>query len=172
MTSRPSEKILGDLATLALAIFAQFPLYILSMPKIEPDEVDEAYARWNNGEAWSKEDLRRGINEEFEHGKRTPETNVTNDDLETTTKIAVAHLRERDDFYDGLAVVESAPRGYWRGRAKTYMRDHQIAAIIISIMIMIALYETIINFISGETIKPIFWAGLTGILGWILIKIT
>ncbi len=141
------------------------------MPKVTPEQVETAYARWNNGAAWTREDLRVGINEEFEHGTRTPETNVTDDDLEKTTKIAVAHLRERDDFYDGLAVLESTPRGYWRGRAKTYMRDHQIAAVIVSIMILIALYETIAHFLAGATVEPVFWACLTAVLGWMLIKI-
>lgn len=141
------------------------------MPKVTPEQVETAYARWNNGAAWTREDLRAGINEEFEHGTRTPETNVTDDDLEKTTKIAVAHLRERDDFYDGLTVLESAPRGYWRGRAKTYMRDHQIAAVIVSIMILIALYETIAHFLAGATVEPVFWACLTAVLGWLLIKI-
>jgi hypothetical protein len=143
----------------------------MSSPKATPEQVEAAYARWNRGEKWTREDLRKGINEEFEHGKRTPETNVTDDDLEVTTKIAVAHLRERDDFYDGLGVVESAPRGYWRGRAKTYMRDHQIATVVVAIMILIALYETIAHFLAGATTEPIFWASLTVVLGWILIKI-
>jgi len=143
----------------------------MSSPKVTPEQVDAAYSLWNRGAKWTREDLRRGINEEFEHGRRTPETNVTNDDLEITTKIAIAHLRERDDFYDGLAVIESAPSGYWRGRSKTYMRDHQIAVVIVSIMIIIALYETIAHFMIGSTIEPIFWACFTAILGWILIKI-
>lgn len=143
----------------------------MSSPKVTPEQVEEAYAKWNKGAKWTRDDLRRGINEEFEHGMRTPETNVTNDDLETTTKIAIAHLHERDDFYDGLAVLESAPRGYWRGRSKTYMRDHQIASMVVAVMIMIALYETIAHFLSGATVEPIFWACLTAVLGWILVKI-
>ena len=41
---------------------------------------------------FSVEDLLRGMNIELEHGKVNPFTNVTNDDLILTTKIALAHL--------------------------------------------------------------------------------
>lgn len=41
-----------------------------------------------------------GINVELEHGKINPETNVTNDDLITTAKIALAHLNEFPNYYN------------------------------------------------------------------------
>ena len=40
------------------------------------------------------EQFRRGLEVELEHGVRDPETNVTNDDLTLTGKIAWAHLKE------------------------------------------------------------------------------
>lgn len=58
---------------------------------------------------FSMEDLLRGINIELEHGTINPFTNVTNDDLETTTKIALAHLNEFSDYYNdeyGLPALE------------------------------------------------------------------
>jgi len=38
---------------------------------------------------------------------RDPETNVTDDDLSLTDKIALAHLREFPDFYTRLADLEA-----------------------------------------------------------------
>lgn len=58
---------------------------------------------------FSKEDLFTGISIEFEHGKISPITNVTNDDLEKTIKIALAHLNELPNYYNkdyGLLAFE------------------------------------------------------------------
>lgn len=49
---------------------------------------------------FSKEDLLTGMNIELEHGKINKDTNVTNDDLEMTAKIALAHLNEFNDYYN------------------------------------------------------------------------
>lgn len=54
----------------------------------------------------SLEQFTRGMNVELEHGKRDPQTNVTNDDLILTGKIAWAHLKEIDDYYDRLEKME------------------------------------------------------------------
>ena len=54
-------------------------------------------------------DLLTGINIELEHGKINKETNVTNDDLIITTKIALAHLNEFPNYYNqnyGLPMLE------------------------------------------------------------------
>ena len=48
---------------------------------------------------FSKEELLNGINIELEHGSINPETNVTNDDLQMTAKIALAHLNEFPNYY-------------------------------------------------------------------------
>lgn len=58
---------------------------------------------------WSKFDFDQfwqGMNVELEHGERDPETNVTNNDLVTTGKIALAHLNEFPDYYDRLKQIE------------------------------------------------------------------
>ena len=50
-----------------------------------------------------------GINIESEHGKINSLTNVTNDDLIVTAKIALAHLNEFPNYYNkeyGLKVYE------------------------------------------------------------------
>jgi Protein of unknown function (DUF5661) len=54
-------------------------------------------------------DLDRGIAVELEHGTVDPRTNVTDDDLELTAKIALAHLYELPDYYERLAVMEENP---------------------------------------------------------------
>lgn len=41
-----------------------------------------------------------GINIELEHGLSNPLTNVTNNDLITTSKIALAHLNEHANYYN------------------------------------------------------------------------
>jgi hypothetical protein len=63
---------------------------------------------------WSQIDLeqfRRGLEVEFEHGTRDPETNVTGDDLVLTGKIAWAHLKEIRDYYTRLDLMEAEADG-------------------------------------------------------------
>ena len=63
---------------------------------------------------WSEvvlEQFRRGMEVEFEHGSRDPETNVTNDDPVVTGKIAWAHLKELPDYYTRLDRMEAEAEG-------------------------------------------------------------
>lgn len=46
------------------------------------------------------EEFLDGINIELEHGLVSPKTNVTNNDLITTAKIALAHLNEFSNYYN------------------------------------------------------------------------
>ena len=58
---------------------------------------------------FSVEDLMTGVNIELEHGSVNPLTNVTNDDLLLTMKIALAHLNEFPGYYNkeyGLPAFE------------------------------------------------------------------
>ncbi len=59
------------------------------------------------------EDFRYGMEVEYEHGTRDPETNVTNDDPLVTGKIAWAHLKEYPDYYRRLRVMETEADAYW-----------------------------------------------------------
>jgi len=64
-----------------------------------------------NFDKFSIEDFLTGLNIELEHGKINPLTNVTNDDLEITAKIALAHLNEYSEYYNknyGLPALENA----------------------------------------------------------------
>lgn len=49
---------------------------------------------------FSIKDLLTGMNIELEHGKINEATNITNNDLELTTKIALAHLNEYPNYYN------------------------------------------------------------------------
>lgn len=54
----------------------------------------------------SLEQFRLGLAVELEHGAHDAETNVTDDDLAMTGKIAWAHLKELPDYYTRLAEME------------------------------------------------------------------
>lgn len=49
---------------------------------------------------FSIEEFLDGINIEAEHGSINKDTNVTNDDLIITSKIALAHLNEYPNYYN------------------------------------------------------------------------
>lgn len=58
---------------------------------------------------YTPEEFLDGINIELEHGTIAPKTNVTNNNLITTAKIALAHLNEYPNYYNkeyGLRVFE------------------------------------------------------------------
>jgi hypothetical protein len=59
-----------------------------------------------NFDAVDLEQFRQGLAVELEHGTSDPITNVTNDDLEVTAKIAWAHLKELPDYYTRLEKLE------------------------------------------------------------------
>jgi hypothetical protein len=68
------------------------------------------------GIKWDKfdvEQFNRGMNVELEHGIRDPSTNVTDNDLLMTGKIALAHLNEFPDYYDRLEKMEKEADEYW-----------------------------------------------------------
>jgi hypothetical protein len=59
------------------------------------------------------EQFRMGMDVELEHGTRDLQTNVTDDDVNVTAKIARAHLNEFPDYYTRLAVMEAEAEAYW-----------------------------------------------------------
>jgi len=61
------------------------------------------------GVDWQAFDINQfamGMRVELEHGTADSLTNVTNDDLLTTGKIALAHLHEYSDYYTRLQKME------------------------------------------------------------------
>ncbi|HYM45062.1 MAG TPA: DUF5661 family protein [Solirubrobacteraceae bacterium] len=64
------------------------------------------------------EQFRMGMDVELEHGTQDLETNVTDDDVTVTAKIARAHLNEFPDYYSRLAVMEAEAEVYWAGQGE------------------------------------------------------
>jgi len=62
------------------------------------------------------EEFTIGVNIEFEHGTKFPETNVTDNDKNMTGKIAWAHLKEFPDYYTRLEKLEKTAREFWKGK--------------------------------------------------------
>jgi len=60
-----------------------------------------------------------GLEVELEHGKKISAiTNITNDNLDLTAKIAIAHLIEDPRYYKYLKQVEFKREKYWEKRNK------------------------------------------------------
>lgn len=68
--------------------------------------------------AFDVEQFRKGMDVELEHGTHDRETNVTDDDVTVTAKIARAHLNEFPDYYTRLALMEAEAEAYWASRGK------------------------------------------------------
>lgn len=58
------------------------------------------------------------MNVELEHGTKYKKTNVTNNDLISTGKIALAHLLEYPDYYQRLEKLEKEADEYWKNKPK------------------------------------------------------
>jgi len=82
--------------------------------------IEEARKIGNNlGLNWKKiclKEFTMGINVELEHGNRDMETNITNDDLNVTAKIAWAHLKMIKDYYTRLLKMENEAKEYWKNK--------------------------------------------------------
>ena len=63
------------------------------------------------------DEFTKGVNVEFEHGSKYPETNITKNDKKMTGKIAWAHLKEFQDYYTRLAKLEKEAAEYWKKKA-------------------------------------------------------
>lgn len=60
-----------------------------------------------------------GLNVELEHGKKFGLiTNITNNNLNITAKIVIAHLIEFPDYYKRLLKLETAADKYWSTKKK------------------------------------------------------
>jgi predicted phosphoribosyltransferase len=65
----------------------------------------------------SVDDLIEGMNVELEHGYISPRTNVTNNDLFLTLKIALAHFEESGpDYYKELKKLEKKLNKKWKNK--------------------------------------------------------
>lgn len=59
------------------------------------------------------EQFMKGLIVEMEHGLIDPVTNITNNNLLLTGKIALAHLNEFPDYYDRLEIMEKEAARHW-----------------------------------------------------------
>lgn len=85
--------------------------------KVTSDEAKQiARTLGINLERIDVEEFRRGLEVEFEHGAHDPQTNVSNDDVVLTGKIAWAHLKEFPDYYTRLQRLEAEADAYWASR--------------------------------------------------------
>lgn len=86
----------------------------MSQPHFTAEEAKETGERlgidWSK---WDVEQFRMGMDVELEHGKRDPQTNVTNDGPLITGKIALAHLNEFPDYYTRLEKMEQEADEFW-----------------------------------------------------------
>ena len=67
-----------------------------------------------NAVRFDVEEFARGLIVEMEHGRTNARTNVTDDDVFVTGKIAWAHLNEYPDYYTRLDAMERDAESYWR----------------------------------------------------------
>lgn len=67
----------------------------------------------------SFDEWKDGLNIELEHGKTISKiTNLTNDNLKITAKIALAHLIEDPKYYKFLVLMEQKREKYWSKKKK------------------------------------------------------
>ncbi|ARF09965.1 hypothetical protein Indivirus_6_31 [Indivirus ILV1] len=76
-------------------------------------------------EKFTIKDLVKGMRVEQEHGKINRRTNVTNDDLVMTGKIALAHLYEDYTYYEKLERCVEKPSKRKQSRAKSKKRSRK-----------------------------------------------
>ena len=97
---------------LASKIFKQTAQEKHIPPEITPEIADETGTKlginWESS-PFDVEQFKNGMIVELEHGLVDAQTNVMNDDLEMTGKIALAHLKERADYYKKLDAMEKTP---------------------------------------------------------------
>ena len=77
---------------------------------------DDIGINWNNV---MLSEFTKGVNVEFEHGTRYPDTNVTKNDKKLTGKIAWAHLKEFPDYYTRLKKLEKKALEYWKKKGRS-----------------------------------------------------
>lgn len=64
-------------------------------------------------------ELKAGLNIELEHGSELGSlTNLTNDSLDKTARIVLAHLQEDPRYYKYLKPIETRRKQYWRKHHK------------------------------------------------------
>ena len=63
-------------------------------------------------------EFKKALEIELEHGTQICLTNVTDDNLDMTAKIALAHYLEYPDYYKRLIKMERKAEKFWEGKQK------------------------------------------------------
>jgi len=67
----------------------------------------------------NKNEWHYGLNVELEHGSKLGIlTNITNDNIDLTTRIVIAHLIESPDYYKRLYEMEEQMEMFWKDKIK------------------------------------------------------
>lgn len=115
------------------------------MPEKKTFTIDQAREAGKAlGVDWSSftvNQFRYGMDVELEHGNRDPGTNVTDNDMMTTAKIALAHLNEYPDYYKRLKVLESEAEKFWSKKKSEDRRVVISAGLSIVVGILAYLYQ-------------------------------
>lgn len=77
------------------------------------------------------------MNVELEHGTKFGITNVSNDDLTITGKIALAHILEFPDYYQRLKVMEAEAEVAWENKDKDKHKNNIIFNVVIGLLFAI-----------------------------------
>jgi hypothetical protein len=132
MEMHHSERILEDYMTKVIDFYqkirdGKYTKYNLT-PEIVKEVGDKIGVDWTTVDFG---EFMQGVKEELEHGctfavaPDPNQTNVTGDDLESTAKIALAHLYEVTDYYTRLEQLEDAGEAHWENNdPKQWIQDN------------------------------------------------
>jgi hypothetical protein len=112
------------------------------------------------------DDLSRGAIVETEHGRNRSVDGISLDvakgDSSVYPRIALAHLEERGDYYDGLEVIEKAPAGYWRGKTiKDVIGRSNMTIVLLIVITIIAITSLYLSDFKKTQVASAVIAGLT-----------
>lgn len=60
----------------------------------------------------------KALSTELEHGRENTLTNITDDNLVKTARIALAHIAEYPNYYDYLEIMEKQLKEFWKNKNK------------------------------------------------------
>lgn len=83
------------------------------------EKLDKVYKKLKiNPDVVKPRTLKKGIIVEYEHGLSNKRTNVTNNDIIKTAKIALAHILEYPDYYKRHEKMEKSAMKYWKRKKR------------------------------------------------------
>ena len=134
------------------------------------EDVDKVAEELNlTFDKFTKEELLAGMNIELEHGTKFPETNVTDDDLIMTAKIALAHLNEYSNYYDedvGLHNFERELEAALSNKENKIEESKKITESVISDKRKQQIFDNLIDYVSEHTTdEKDFYYSLRDIIG-------